>query len=86
MAAASRGARPGWYLAGSYPSRHSVQTSEPAEYPGGVVLTVPSRPPMATASMFGFLATSSGVLLPRSGMAVSAAPSGMMMTYFMAHQ
>ena len=45
---------------------------------------VPSLPFCDTQSMFGFFATCSGVLSPRSGIGVSAAPSGMMRAYFIA--
>ena len=52
-AAASSGARPVWYTAGSYPSSDRVATSEPLSNPLGTVRAVPMRPWAATQSMFG---------------------------------
>src|SRR5438132_6047547 len=59
-----------------------VATSEPDSKPAGTVRTVPMRPAMAMASMLGVWAASSGVLPPSSFKGSSAAPSGMMIAYF----
>src|SRR5688572_16458142 len=60
-----------------------VATSEPDSKPRGMVRTVPIRPARAMASMLGVWAASKGVLPPSWGRGSSAAPSGMMMAYFM---
>ena len=46
--------------------------------------TIPCGPRIATRSMLGVCAASSGVLPPSSASGSSAAPSGMMMAYFIA--
>ena len=63
--------------------QHIVATSLPLSNPSGTVRTSPCRPSIATRSMFGVSAASSGVLPPSSVKGSSAAPSGMMMAYFM---
>ena len=80
-AAASSGARPVWYTAGSYPSSDMVATSDPLSNPSGTVRAVPTRPWAATQSMFGVAAAASGVSPPSSASGSSAAPSGMRMAY-----
>src|SRR5215217_2009082 len=60
-----------------------VATSLPLSKPSGTVRTSPCRPSMATRSMLGVAAASMGVLPPSSRKGSSAAPSGMMMAYFM---
>ena len=60
-----------------------VHTSDPQGMPAGVVTAVPCRPDAASRSRFGVSAASNGVRSPSSLSRSSAAPSGMMMTYFM---
>src|SRR4051812_12824315 len=60
-----------------------VATSLPLSNPSGTVRATPCRPSIATRSMFGVAAASIGVLPPSSFRGSSAAPSGMMMAYFM---
>jgi methylenetetrahydrofolate--tRNA-(uracil-5-)-methyltransferase len=64
-----------------------VATSEPLSNPSGTVRTNPCRPCDAIWSMLGVRAASSGVFPPSSASGSSAAPSGMMMAYFIgAHE
>src|SRR6266852_1312514 len=60
-----------------------VPTSLPEGIPGGMVATNPSSPRVASRSMLGLLAASSGVLPPNSSQGQSAIPSPWMITYFM---
>src|SRR3970040_2022419 len=60
-----------------------THTSEPQSIPLGVVATVPCRPVMLIRSALGLTAASNGVFPSSSSSGWSAAPSGMMITYFM---
>src|SRR4051812_11475873 len=60
-----------------------IATSLPLSNPSGTVRATPCLPSIATRSMFGVAAASIGVLPPSSFSGSSAAPSGMMIAYFM---
>src|SRR3989304_7358897 len=59
-----------------------LATQLPGENPGGRVLKRPYQPLPASESMFGVLATSSGVFPPSSAMSLSAIPSPIRIIYF----
>src|SRR6185437_1872731 len=63
-----------------------VASALPLSNPCGTVRAVPCRPSMAMRSMFGVRAASIGVSPPSSLRGSSAAPSGMMIAYFMMMQ
>ena len=66
MLTASSGLRPEYTAAGSYPSTERLPTSLPGGMPSGTVLTSPTLPRRASASIAGVAAASSGVLPPSS--------------------
>ena len=82
IAAASIGARPVWYSAGSYPRMARLPTSLPGGSPGGITSASPTSADAARRARLGMRAASSGVRPSSSARGSSAQPSGTSTRYF----